>query len=581
MREITGRWSSETGAENPLARLTRAADPYLSALRQIRNTQDRNRRAELRRGLTHALVTALGYEYHRVGLPIALEDEPLVPVLSRVADAEGRDMAWLIEAPLEGREDEASDPLGGTFSLEQFAEDERAHAETERAIEEIIGDGVFGLRNAPRYVLIFAVSQIVLVDRHKWPARSVLRFDLQEIFSRQDQDTLAVMACLISREARVPRQGAPIADRIEEEALRNANAVTTSLKRTVRDAIEILGQEVLDVTGGKYPAGPRQGIWIDGPELSLECLRYMYRLLFLFYGEANPRLNILNLRDPVYASGYSIEALRELESVRLRTPVEKNGAYLWDSLQRTLTMLYDGTGTALRLPAVKVSLLDPDQTPILNAVKLRNEAVQKVIRLLSLKQSRGGTGRISYAKLGIGQLGAVYETLISFTGIVAKQDLIELRPRTGRGAAETEDEAEETEETDAAADEEGEEFGDTEVEDEAVSRLDRVDFLAPSYFVARSRIHEFSPRKSFSTAPRPGFTRRGPSFTASRVAIARNPPPITRRSRSRAYWSSMRSWSDARAWPLTNFSNSRILEPAMGSAAFSGRNDEPARRSLS
>ena len=161
------------------------------------------------------------------------------------------------------------------------------------------------------------------------------------------------MACLISREARAPRQGIPIADRLEEEAQRNANAVTTSLKRTVRDAIEFLGQEVLDVTGGKYPTGPRQGVWIDGPELSLECLRYMYRLLFLFFAEANPRLSILNLRDPVYASGYSIEALRELESVRLRSPAEKAGSYLWESLQRTLTLLYDGTGTALRLPAVK------------------------------------------------------------------------------------------------------------------------------------------------------------------------------------------------------------------------------------
>ena len=149
------------------------------------------------------------------------------------------------------------------------------------------------------------------------------------------------MACLFSREARVPHQGIPIADRIEEEAQRNANAVTTSLKRTVRDAIEILGQEVLDVTEGKYPSGPRKGVWIEGPELSLECLRYMYRLLFLFYAEANPRLNVLDLKDPVYASGYSIEALRELESVRLRTRPKENGTYLWESLQRTLDLLYE------------------------------------------------------------------------------------------------------------------------------------------------------------------------------------------------------------------------------------------------
>jgi len=133
-----------------------------------------------------------------------------------------------------------------------------------------------------------------------------------------------------------------------------------------------------------------------------------------------------------------------LETVRLRTPVEKNGTYFWESLQCTLGLLYSGC-TAMRLPAVRVSLLDPNSTPILNAVNLRNEAIQKVIRLLSLKQSRSGTARISYAKLGIGQLGAVYETLISFTGVVAKQDMIELRPPTGRGTASaTEDEDQDT-----------------------------------------------------------------------------------------------------------------------------------------
>src|SRR5690606_4735179 len=128
------------------------------------------------------------------------------------------------------------------------------------------------------------------------------------------------MACLVSREGRVPNQGIPYAERVEEEAQHIANAVTQSLKATVRDAIEILGQEVLDVTDGRYPSGPRKGNWIDGEELSKECLRYMYRLLFLFYAEANQRLGILDVKDPVYAEGYSLEALRELESVRLRTP---------------------------------------------------------------------------------------------------------------------------------------------------------------------------------------------------------------------------------------------------------------------
>ena len=65
-----------------------------------------------------------------------------------------------------------------------------------------------------------------------------------------------------------------------------------------------------------FPDPSRRGVWIDGPELSRECLRYMYRLLFLFYAEADPRLNLLDLRNPVYATGYSLEALRDLSLSR-------------------------------------------------------------------------------------------------------------------------------------------------------------------------------------------------------------------------------------------------------------------------
>lgn len=568
LRQITSQWSKGIAAENPSQRLTLCTESYLLSVRQIRNTPDRNRRQELRQKATHSLITALGYEYSRLSLPTALDGETLVPLLARATNEEGRDVVWILEAPLEGPEDEASDPLGASFEREQFLEPDQEHAETDKAIEELLGDGIFDLRNGPRHVLVFGLSQIILVDRHKWPARSVLRFDLQEIFSLKDTDTLAVMACLISREARAPVQGLPIADRIEEDAQRNANAVTGSLKLTVRNAIEILGQEVLTLTGGKYPSGPRKGVWIEGPELSLECLRYMYRLLFLFYAEANPRLNILDLKDPIYASGYSIEALRELESVRLRTPVERNGTYLWESLQRTLNLLYDGNGTAMRLPAVKVSLLDPDSTPILNSVNLRNEAIQKVIKQLSLKQSRRGTARISYAKLGIGQLGAVYETLISFTGVVAKQDLIELRPQTGRGAAtsDEDDQAGADEDLDDANDQEMDDVG--EDEEDTVSRRDKVDLLAPSYFVPRSRAAEFKPEEIVFDGAQARVYEKGTFIyrlagrDREKSASYYTPEPLARLLVKHALMERCRDM------PADEILELKILEPAMGSAAF-------------
>ena len=86
-------------------------------------------------------------------------------------------------------------------------------------------------------------------------------------------------------------------------------------------------------------------------------------------------------------------------------------------------------------------LFREDATPLLNQVKLRNHVLQRVLRLMSL--SRPGTrrgqgrrrgaastrrGRISYAQLGINQLGAVYEALLAYRGFFAEEDLYEVKP---------------------------------------------------------------------------------------------------------------------------------------------------------
>jgi hypothetical protein len=559
LQDITNRWSKDLEGTNPLTRLTSSAEAYTRVYRQLLNTSDKSVRAELYAELTSRAANALGYEVKRAGETLALDSGSLARVLNKTFDADGKPALWILETPAPAAGEEQADPLSQTFDKEQFAADEAEYAETDLAVEELVAEGIFDLADAPRYVLVAGASQWVLVDQRKWPARSVLRFDLQEIFSRQDRDTFRVMACLIAREARVPVTGVPISDRLEEEAQRNANLVTTSLKKTVRDAIELLGQEVLDVTEGKFPTGPKRGVWIDGPTLSLECLRYMYRLLFLLYAESNPRLKILDLKDPLYASGYSMEALRDLESVRLRTPQEKSGTYLWESLQQVLTLLYSGENHVLQLPAVKVSLVDPESTPLLNSVKLRNEAVQKIIRLLSLRSSKKSTGRISYSKLGIGQLGAVYETLISFTGTVCKEDMIELKGDSKDRAAvdvEIEDGADLQEVSDLLEDEEVE------------SRVDKVDLLAPTYFVPRRRIGEFNPEAVVFEGtqariyPKGSFTYRLAGRDREKTAAYYTPEPLARLLVKHLL---MERCKDLTADEILEL---KILEPAMGSAAF-------------
>ena len=69
-----------------------------------------------------------------------------------------------------------------------------------------------------------------------------------------------------------------------------------------------------------------------------------------------------------------------------------------------------------------------DRTARICEVKLGNAALQKVLRNLMLSKEMKGRERgfISYVALGINQLGAVYESLMSYRGSFATEDLVEV-----------------------------------------------------------------------------------------------------------------------------------------------------------
>src|SRR5579863_8873806 len=80
---------------------------------------------------------------------------------------------------------------------------------------------------------------------------------------------------------------------------------------------------------------------------------------------------------------------------------------------------------------LRCDLFDPARTPLLNRVRLRSHVLQRVVELLSLsREGHGRRGRISYSQLGINQLGAVYEGLLSYTGffVEEKDGIYEVKP---------------------------------------------------------------------------------------------------------------------------------------------------------
>ncbi|ECU5858706.1 class I SAM-dependent DNA methyltransferase, partial [Salmonella enterica subsp. enterica serovar Derby] len=270
------------------------------------------------------------------------------------------------------------------------------------------------------------------------------------ILSRRETDTLKATSVLLHKDSLLPGSGAPYLDSLDDNSHKHAFGVSEDLKYALRESIELLGNEAMRYLIDNelaYYTGKRA---INPDELSRECLRYMYRLLFLFYIEARPELGYAPMTAKTYLQGYSLETLRDLEMIPLTNEEDRNGRYFHDSLNMLFKLVRDGYSGGVKMqsdlesgdqitihshqfsvPRLESHLFEANNTRILNRVVFRNETLQQIIQAMSLSRPGKGRfnrrGRISYRQLGINQLGAVYEALLSYRGFFASDDLYEVK----------------------------------------------------------------------------------------------------------------------------------------------------------
>jgi hypothetical protein len=304
---------------------------------------------EAQRELVRTLLEALGYHYQPRRLPAG--DEAEFPVLSEYLGTDGAPLLWVVQAvPLEEPDlDPLAVPLRAAqyLSLSATPVPKALHAEGGGLIEwqAALGRFVLAQPRPPRWVLLASPRQWVLVDRAKFAQGRVLRLDWVELFSRRETESLKVAAALLHRESLVEPGGQSLLDTLEENAHKHAYGVSEDLKYALREAIELLGNEA-SAQLIEQARARKEGIFsgqLDPAQLSLECLRYMYRLLFLFYIEARPELGYAPMNASTYLHGYSLEHLRELELVPLTQPSEQQGRYFHDSLNTLFRLVQEAT----------------------------------------------------------------------------------------------------------------------------------------------------------------------------------------------------------------------------------------------
>jgi predicted HTH domain antitoxin len=414
---------------------------YFRTQAALKRVSDPKTIMESQRPFLAGLLDALGYSFAVTEQPLDGNDA-ILPVIAGVTRDSGAPDLWIMETicPVV----EMEDPLDLHLHPCQYQDEALAIMPEHDNLDELITKRVFTRTEPPRWIILLNLSTAILLDRSKWNEKRFLRFDLHEILSRREPSTLKALAALLHRDSICPGDGIPLLDTLGENSHKHAYSVSEDLKYAVREAVELLGNEAVWYLRERR----RRGVFgstesaeeIDPDALTRECLRYLYRLLFLFYIEARPELGYAPLNSEEYRLGYSLESLRELEIVPLTTQEAREGFYTHESLQLLFNLIFNGFepskadqalgigGSAhhtFDMAPLKSHLFDPARTPILNRCRFRNQVLQRVIHLLSLSSGRGQKGgrgrtqrrgRISYAQLGINQLGAVYEGLLSYNG---------------------------------------------------------------------------------------------------------------------------------------------------------------------
>ncbi len=449
LKAVFKKWKAakdEKGTKQPQELLNSLSNAYFQALGQAEGERDPIRRWELAREFHVSLLEALGYPYKPEAA--LLEDNTSCPLVLSL-ERDGNPYLWVLDAPFVGDEDD--DPLDATPYMEQLPsknqddllpKNEKKHYASWRNILDV---QIFHGDNAPRWVLFLAGSEVLLTERTKWPQGRYLRFELTEIFSRRQTATLKAMAGLLHKDSVSPDAGICLHDTLDENSHKHAYAVSTDLKYGVRRAVELLGNEAVWYRREVQKQAVFDEDSFPPDELTSECLAFLYRMLFLFYIEARGgELGIVPMDAEVYREGYSLETLRNLEVVPLTTEKARNGYYIHDSLRTLFRIINEGYPNnlssagelnledsyhdSMRISAMNSPLFDVDRLQIIKNVRFRNIVMQEVLQLLSLssEKKRKSRGRISYSQLGINQLGAVYESILSYTGFFAHEDLYEV-----------------------------------------------------------------------------------------------------------------------------------------------------------
>ena len=437
LRDLAATWKelAGRGKETPVRGLATLNGAYLTQLASLPERTDQEF-TDLVTQTHQKLLRAVGFDAMPTELATSQAETPItVPLLGRFSSPTSADALHVLQAvPVDTVDAMLGDEAHLLIPITLAVTGEKT--ETLESVSKAITQ-LFVSDDPPRYLLVVAGSAVLVTDAARWSEGRYLAFDVATALDRRDDKAtgeLAFHAGLWSADVLLPNDdGKTTLDAFTEDSEKHAVGVSEDLREGLRISIEKIANEVLSQR--RASGQPVEGIPELPRDLTTQSLRFLYRILFLLFAEARPELGILPVGAPEYGSGYGLDRLREIIQVPL-TGSSAEGHHLHKSLNLLFRLVNDGhnaddaDGDGLVFEAMRSDLFDNKRTPLIDEAKLSNRVLQEVLMLLLLskpsKNKNRQRGYISYAQLGINQLGAVYEGLMSYSGLIAQDDMVEV-----------------------------------------------------------------------------------------------------------------------------------------------------------
>ena len=232
---------------------------------------------------------------------------------------------------------------------------------------------------------------LVLIDASAAYTRRAAAVDLQLL--GDDADAAAALRAVLQRGSSGELSGAAL-------AIARSNQHRVAVSRNLESGVE---RALLRLVEG-LSRPKRGGTSLDAA--TSDALTVIYRVLFLLFAEAR---GLVPHWHPTYQRGYTIESLRAAVERGTHTGV-------WEALQAISRLAHRGcrAGT-LRVTPFNGRLFAPASAPVAETAKVSDAMAAQALLALTTRSSDRGRHPISYADLGVEQLGAVYENVLDFS----------------------------------------------------------------------------------------------------------------------------------------------------------------------